>query len=119
MRKTFAKRSLPLLHVLVCLLLTVTAWPQARPKPSASPIPHTTAPGTTPGPCSADYYKNSDGVCVHRPVKSQNSGVPQGATAQCRMVAIHSASTEADVFASWRGRKVICPLIHNKTKAIS
>jgi Protein of unknown function (DUF3761) len=53
-------------------------------KPAPSPTPQATAPATAPGPCSADYYRNSDGVCVHRPVKSQDSGVPQGATAQCR-----------------------------------
>ncbi len=29
MRKLFTKRSLPLLHLLVCLLLTVAAWPQS------------------------------------------------------------------------------------------
>ena len=58
-------------------------WPQAQPKPSPLPTPQATAPATG-GPCSADYYRNSDGVCVHRPVKSNGSGVPQGAMAQCR-----------------------------------
>lgn len=32
--------------------------------------------------CGVDYYVNSRGNCVHRPV--QSSSVPQGATAQCR-----------------------------------
>jgi hypothetical protein len=35
MRKTFAKRSLPLLHLLICLLLTVSAWPQAQAETNA------------------------------------------------------------------------------------
>ena len=59
-------------------------WPQAQPKPSPSPTPQATAPATASGSCAADYYRNSDGVCVHRPVKTQGSAVPQGATAQCR-----------------------------------
>jgi hypothetical protein len=32
--------------------------------------------------CGADFYRNSRGVCVHRPEHS--SSVPRGATAQCR-----------------------------------
>jgi hypothetical protein len=65
-----------------CIGLT---WPQAQPKAAASqsPTPQATAPATTPGPCAADYYRNSDGVCVHRPTKTQGSAVPKGATAQC------------------------------------
>ncbi|HEY2235457.1 MAG TPA: DUF3761 domain-containing protein [Candidatus Angelobacter sp.] len=59
-------------------------WPQAQSKPTASPTPQATAPTTASGSCAADYYRNSDGVCVHRPVKTQGSVVPQGATAQCR-----------------------------------
>jgi Protein of unknown function (DUF3761) len=68
----------------VPVLLLGLMWPQAQPKPSPSPTSQASAPATTPGPCSADYYRNSDGVCVHRPVKTQGSAVPQGATAQCR-----------------------------------
>ena len=67
----------------VALLSFGLMWPQAQPKPSPSPTPKATAP-TTHGPCAADYYRNSDGVCVHRPVKTQGSAVPHGATAQCR-----------------------------------
>ena len=78
------------LHGFVSLLLPVLflglMWPQAQPKPAPSPssTPQTTVPATTPGPCAADYYRNSDGVCVHRPIKTQGSAIPKGATAQCR-----------------------------------
>ncbi|WP_396136955.1 MULTISPECIES: DUF3761 domain-containing protein [unclassified Amycolatopsis] len=47
--------------------------------------PRTTAPRTTaqaapkPAECGADYYRNSDGNCVHRP-----SDNPAGATALCK-----------------------------------
>jgi hypothetical protein len=107
MRRTFAKRSLPLLHLLVCLFLTVAAWPQAQPKPASSPTPNATAPATTSGPCSADYYRNSDGACVHRPVKSNGSTAPQGATGPMPgwELFIQSASTR-NMFASRRGSEV-------------
>jgi hypothetical protein len=78
------------LHGFVSLLVPVLfvglMWPQAQPKPapSPSPTPQVTAPATPSRPCAADYYRNSDGVCVHRPVRTQGSAVPQGATAQCR-----------------------------------
>jgi hypothetical protein len=29
--------------------------------------------------CARDYYKNVDGICVHRPARN-----PKGATAKCR-----------------------------------
>src|ERR1700731_2119636 len=73
-----------LLGLLLALALAVPVWPQAQPKAAPSPTAQPTAPATTAGPCTADYYRNSDGVCVHRPVKTQGSAVPQGATAQCR-----------------------------------
>lgn len=68
------------------LLALAPAWPQAQPKPTpaSSRSPQATAPATAPGSCAADNYRNSDGVCVHRPVKTQGSAAPQGATAQCR-----------------------------------
>ena len=71
-------------NLIVALMLVGLAWPQAQPKPAPSPAPQATAPATSPGPCAADYYRNSNGVCIHRPVKTQDSAVPQGATAQCR-----------------------------------
>ncbi len=74
-----------LLNLIVAVALIGFAWPQAQPKPTPSPAPQATAPATTPGSCAADYYRNSNGVCVHRPVKTQDSAVvPKGATAQCR-----------------------------------
>jgi hypothetical protein len=73
-----------LLGLLLSLAFALPAFPQAQAKASPSPTPQTSSPATAPGPCSADYYRNSNGVCVHRPVKAQGSAVPQGATAQCR-----------------------------------
>jgi hypothetical protein len=73
-----------LFGLLLALALALPAFPQAQPKPAPSPTPQTSAPATTNGSCAVDYYRNSDGVCVHRPVKTQGSAVPQGATAQCR-----------------------------------
>lgn len=45
------------------------------PTPSSSPLPTTSCN-------SSDYYVNSAGHCVHRPVQSDTP--PSGATAQCR-----------------------------------
>jgi hypothetical protein len=42
---------------------------------------HTAPPTRAAGSCSGDYYRNSSGTCVHRPVKA--AGPPAGATAQC------------------------------------
>jgi len=67
----------------VPLLSLGLMWSQAQPKPSPSATPKATAPATTPEPCAVDYYRNCNGICVHRPVKSSGS-FPQGATAQCR-----------------------------------
>lgn len=64
--------------------LLAAAWPQAQPKPAPSPTPSVTRSAAQPGTCAANYYRNSSGVCVHRPVKSQTATIPQGATAQCR-----------------------------------
>jgi hypothetical protein len=72
-----------LLNVIFALALVGLTWPQAQPKASPSPTPHATQPASH-GACAADYYRNSDGVCVHRPVKSKNSAAPAGATAQHR-----------------------------------
>jgi hypothetical protein len=66
---------------LMLLVSLLPVWPQAQSKPTASPTSQATAPAAG-GSCTADHYRNSDGVCVHRPVKNQG-GVPQGATAQC------------------------------------
>jgi hypothetical protein len=67
---------------------TVPAAPKAVAPQSVAPeavAPKTTAakPKTTaaahPAACGADYYRNSDGNCVHRPGDD-----PAGATAQCQ-----------------------------------
>lgn len=70
------------LALVASLLSFSLMWPQAQPKSSPSPTSKATAPAA-PGSCAADYHRNSDGVCVHRPMKSYGS-VPQGGTAQCR-----------------------------------
>jgi hypothetical protein len=72
-----------ILALILSLALALPAFPQAQPKPSSSPTPGATQPANH-GACAADYYRNSDGVCVHRPAKTQNGEVPVGATAQCR-----------------------------------
>jgi hypothetical protein len=70
-----------LLNLVVALGLAGITWPQAQPKPAGTPTPQAIAPATTPGPCAPDYYRNSNGVWVHRPLKTRDSAVPQGATA--------------------------------------
>ncbi|MFC4105740.1 DUF3761 domain-containing protein [Micromonospora zhanjiangensis] len=39
--------------------------------------------GSGSGSCGAEYYRNVDGVCVHRPVSGGGSK-PSGATAKCK-----------------------------------
>lgn len=64
--------------------------PSPSPSPSQSPQPvYSPAQSSTSessyndtGSCGEDYYRNSDGACVHRPVSSDTA--PPGATAQCR-----------------------------------
>src|SRR5438874_980065 len=66
-----------LLGLLLLLAVFQSAFPQAQPKTSPTPATYATnkadPPATTSGPCAADYYRNSNGVCVHRPVKTQNT----------------------------------------------
>lgn len=63
---------------------TTTSAAPTTPQ-AVAPAPETTAPKTAaaaapkPAECGADYYRNSDGNCVHRP-----SDNPSGATAQCK-----------------------------------
>ncbi|WP_290049543.1 DUF3761 domain-containing protein, partial [Amycolatopsis solani] len=63
---------------------TVPTTPQAvapkttAPKPKAAPK-STAQAAPAPTACGADYYRNSDGNCVHRP-----SDNPSGATALCK-----------------------------------
>ena len=62
---------------------TTPTTPQvAVPKPKTAPksTPKTTSQAAPkPAECGADYYRNSDGNCVHRP-----SDNPSGATALCK-----------------------------------
>ncbi|MFJ9780622.1 DUF3761 domain-containing protein [Amycolatopsis sp. NPDC101161] len=51
---------------------TTVAKPKAAPKTTTQAEPK-------PAECGADYYRNSDGNCVHRP-----SDNPSGATALCK-----------------------------------
>ena len=67
---------------LIVFALTLPCYPQAQPKPVASPTPHTST--NSAAACPAGYYRNVDSVCVHRPVKTQGAAIPQGASAQCR-----------------------------------
>jgi hypothetical protein len=68
---------------------TLTTEPPAPQQPAAgvpktaAPKPATTrqAPTTQQGSCGSDYYRNSSGVCVHRP--TSGPGAPAGATAIC------------------------------------
>jgi len=78
---------MPLVRNVCRLLLVLTmlqfAFPLAQQKASPTPTP-ATAPATKSGPCGPDYYRNVNGVCVHRPIQTQNGAVPKGATAQCQ-----------------------------------
>jgi hypothetical protein len=77
-----------LMKRLFTLVLAVTliqfAFPQAQPKASPTPATSNAAPATKTGVCGPDYYRNVNGVCVHRPVRTQSGVAPKGATAQCR-----------------------------------
>ncbi|WP_167336146.1 DUF3761 domain-containing protein [Amycolatopsis alba] len=53
------------------------------------PVPSKTRPKTTPtakapnlAECGSDHYRNTDGVCVHRP--ASGPGAADGATALCK-----------------------------------
>jgi hypothetical protein len=73
--------------------VVATSIPAPRPVPAPS-TGKAPAPGVAVDPppsassahvsgsCDADYYRNSDGNCVHRP--QQAATAPSGATAQCK-----------------------------------
>ncbi|UMP06223.1 DUF3761 domain-containing protein [Amycolatopsis sp. EV170708-02-1] len=56
---------------------------QVEPKPTKTP-PKTTQAAKAPNPaeCGSDHYRNTDGVCVHRP--ATGPGAADGATALCK-----------------------------------
>jgi hypothetical protein len=61
------------------MVATTPAPPKTTP-PKPKTAPKTTAQAAPkPAECGADYYRNSDGTCVHRP-----SDNPSGATALCK-----------------------------------
>lgn len=56
------------------------AAPKTTQAPKTTKPAKTTAPAApAPAECGADYYRNSDGNCVHRPGDN-----PSGATAVCK-----------------------------------
>ncbi|MFC3451198.1 DUF3761 domain-containing protein [Amycolatopsis speibonae] len=56
---------------------------QVDPTPSkARPKTTPTAKAPNPAACGSDYYRNTDGVCVHRP--ATGPGAADGATALCK-----------------------------------
>jgi len=75
-----------LLGFLLVVTLMQAAVAQAQRKASPTPTTATSnAPAATKaGPCGPDYYRNVNGICVHRPVQAQGPMPPKGATAQCR-----------------------------------
>jgi hypothetical protein len=65
------------------------AAPTTAPQPATVPqqatqndTSGTSTSGGGTGSCGEDYYRNSDGVCVHRP--ASGPGAPSGATAKCK-----------------------------------
>ncbi|RSN45219.1 hypothetical protein DMC64_16955 [Amycolatopsis sp. WAC 04197] len=57
---------------------------QVEPKPTKTRPKTTQATPKAPNPaeCGSDYYRNTDGVCVHRP--ASGPGAADGATALCK-----------------------------------
>lgn len=76
----------PLPSVLVLPTPTALPVPTALPAPSPSSavrpnsVPKATVAPTS-GTCGGDYYRNVDGVCVHRPTAAPSA--PAGASAVC------------------------------------
>ena len=71
--------------VIACVLWLAIAAGSAAAQTNASPGAHfaqhpsSSSVNAIAPACSANYYKNVNGVCVHRPSRS-----PRGATARCR-----------------------------------
>lgn len=55
---------------------------QVEPKPTKAHPKTTQAKAPDPVECGSDHYRNTDGVCVHRP--ASGPGAADGATALCR-----------------------------------
>jgi hypothetical protein len=78
----------PLLATPQPVVVSPTPAVPTRPAPALVQAPRTAAVAPAPdspthysGSCDADYYRNSNGNCVHRP--EQAPARPAGATAQC------------------------------------
>jgi hypothetical protein len=100
-RALFKEDLMPLVRyvcqLLLVLMLLQFVFPQAPQQPSPTPAAapgqpqpkytkeqieeikkqnekatSTPTPATKSGPCGHDYYRNVNGVCVHRPVQAQN-----------------------------------------------
>ncbi|KZB87741.1 DUF3761 domain-containing protein [Amycolatopsis regifaucium] len=52
--------------------------PPSKTRPKTTP----TAKAPNPADCGSDYYRNTDGVCVHRPASGPRAA--DGATALCK-----------------------------------
>jgi hypothetical protein len=77
------KRFKTLLLTLALCVPFVLGGQTGSPSQNQNPNPTHTPRSAPPGKClSADYYVNSAGKCVHRPVQTQTA--PKGTTAQCR-----------------------------------
>lgn len=62
---------------------TTTAVPTHHSTTKAKPrTTHAAPKKKSTGACGSGYYRNSDGVCVHRPAAAPTA--PAGATAQCK-----------------------------------
>lgn len=58
----------------------ITSSPAHQPR-IAAVAPPAALSSLASGACDADYYRNSDGNCIHRP--QHTSSAPAGATARC------------------------------------
>ena len=60
-----------ILGLLLAFALSQPVLPQAQPHASPTPTRHATqkaaAPATTTDYCAPGYYRNVEGLCVHRP----------------------------------------------------
>jgi uncharacterized protein DUF3761 len=62
---------------------TTTTHHSTKAKPVAPKTTHAVpTKKKSAGACGSGYYRNSDGVCVHRPAPAKSA--PAGATAQCK-----------------------------------
>lgn len=101
-----------LLGLFLVLSLFRPVFSQAVPEASPTPAHHQqqsksgAALGSITGACAPDYYRNVDGVCVHRPVRTQNSAVPPGQAPNVVTAATRFHNTDTGrvrITAGWSG----------------